>query len=211
MQISIFGITGNVGSKLAGMALTEGYWIKAFVRNKAKYLAEHPNQDSKLEILEGSLEDQNLINKVCQGSNAIFSMMGGGLDENPIKASERINPILNAMKANSMNRILAIGGMGILQTSDTRMIKDTPNFPPEFKNVSEVHLKTFEALSHSDMNWTLICPPTILEKEPTYEFRTEINFPPPDPTQIGNNDLAFFMLKEAKENKFLKCRVGISY
>ena len=73
------------------------------------------------------------------------------------------------------------------------------------------HKKAFELLRESDLNWTFVCPPDIINEGPTGSFVTNADYPPEQNNyKINAGDLALFMLNELVKNEFVKHRVGIS-
>jgi putative NADH-flavin reductase len=66
-------------------------------------------------------------------------------------------------------------------------------------------------LEASPLNWTIVGSPSIVEGDPTGNFTTSADYPPPGNKEvIGAGDLGLFMLKELENNRYLNKRVGIS-
>ena len=73
------------------------------------------------------------------------------------------------------------------------------------------HLKAYEYLKNSSLDWTFVCPPDILNAEVTgIMFTSAEHLPVPNNYKIATGDLAMFMLNELIKNKYLQTRVGIS-
>ena len=70
--ITIFGGSGGIGKFLVKLALDEGYYVKAYLRNPNKITLSHPN----LEVIKGELNDFQGIEKAISGSNAVVSTLG---------------------------------------------------------------------------------------------------------------------------------------
>ena len=112
-------------------------------------------------------------------------------------------------KAN-VQRIIAVGGQGILNADENKLIIESENYPEQFLAVGNEHLKAYEYLRNSNLNWTFIGAPNIIDAEPTGNFTTSKNYPPQsNSNKINTGDLAMFMLNELEKNEFVKCRVGI--
>jgi uncharacterized protein len=91
------------------------------------------------------------------------------------------------------------------------LLIDTPTYPAEFIPVGNEHRKAYEYLRDSNLDWTFICSPNILNSGPTGNYILSRDYPPqPNKYQINAGDLAQFMLNEADKNEFVKARVGIS-
>lgn len=115
------------------------------------------------------------------------------------------------MKKAGIRRIVALGGMGILNADEHTLLIDTPSYPTEYIPVGNEHRKAYEYLLNSDLDWTFVCSPDIINDGPTGNYITSRNYPPmPNRYKINAGDLAQFMLNELEKNEFVKTRVGIS-
>ncbi len=119
--------------------------------------------------------------------------------------------IVAQMENCGVKRIVGIGGLGLLQADEEKIIMDTEDFPKEYLAVSLEHQKALTYLQTSKLDWTFVCPPTITDEPPTGEINTASNhLPTPNNNKINAGDLALFMLSELERNEFLLQRVGIS-
>ena len=115
------------------------------------------------------------------------------------------------MKKNNVKRIIAIGGLGVLNFDENTFLLDREDYPKEYLPVGLEHKKAYEYLNESGLNWTFVCPPNIIDHEATGSFITKANYPPePNKYKINTGDLALFMLNEVSKNNFVGDRVGIS-
>lgn len=206
MQITVFGATGQVGREICQQALWKGYRVVAFGRNVAHLALEHPH----LKRFTGALFDATEVYNALQGSDVVLSAIGGALDGSDKARSLGIKNIILQMKARGINRIVALGGWGILNFDEATLLLDTPDYPAEYVPVGNEHRKAWELLRDSGLNWTFVCSPNIINAGPTGMYRTRANYPPAaDCTQINAGDLAQFMLNEIVRNEFVQQRVGI--
>lgn len=208
MRITIFGATGQVGRQLVRLALYQGHHVKAYGRNI--YNAGLP-EDDQLELCQGGLFDEGLVEDAVSGADAVLSVIGGSFDGTDKARSLGMKYIIAAMRKNKVSRIIALGGKGQLDGSEGQMLMDNPEFPEIFLPVSREHLKALQQLNDSGLDWTFICSPDIIDGDPTGHFLTSAGIAPdPDKNQVFSGDLALCMLQELRENKYLHQRVGIS-
>lgn len=208
MKIIVFGATGMVGKYLVKQALFKGHEVKAFGRNV--YTAGLP-EDNKLELVQGALFDEQEVYHALKGCDAVLSALGGNIDGADLTRSLGMKNIIAQMKRQSVKRIIGIGGMGVLDTAEGKYILDNPDYPPEYAAVGREHLKAFEQLKASELDWTFVCPPDIKDAGPTGQFTVEADhLPEPNHYVINAGDLALFMLNELEKNGFIGHRVGIS-
>ncbi len=208
MNLIIFGATGMVGKQLVQQALFMGHYVKAFGRNvfTTDYL-----QTENLELVQGALFDEGEVYRALKGCDAVLSALGGGFDGTDKTRSLGLKNIIAQMKKAGLKRIIAIGGMGVLNADEEKMLIDSDNYPPEFIPVGREHVKAYEFLKESNLDWTFVCPPDIQNEGPTGAYITNADYPPtPNNYKINAGDLAMFMLNELQKNEYVKLRVGIS-
>ena len=208
MKLIIFGATGMVGKRLVQQALFNGHQVKAFGRNV--YTTDQP--DSKdLELVQGALFDAGEVYNAIKGCDAVLSVIGGGMDGTDKARTLGMKNIIAQMQKAGVKRIIAIGGLGVLNAADDTLLIDGEDYPPEFVSVGKEHQKAWEYLKESGLDWTFVCPPNIIDEGPTGSYITSANYPPaPNNYRINAGDLAMFMLNELSKNEYIKERVGIS-
>lgn len=208
MIITVFGATGMVGRHVVKQGLYNDDTMKAFGRNV--FTTDFP-ENPKLELIKGALFDEEDVYEALKGSEAVVSVLGGATDGSDQTRSFGMKVIVDQMNRAGIKRIVALAGIGILPAGVDEMMMDQKTFPKEFLPVSKEHLKAYEVLKNSDLDWTIVCPPMIREAAETGSFNTKADaLPTPNRYSINSGDLALFMLKELKTNKYLKQRVGIS-
>jgi putative NADH-flavin reductase len=210
MTITVFGATGQVGIRIVRTALAKGYKVKAFGRSIEQMIDEDLRNDN-FEAIKGYVFDEKEVYEAVDGSDAVFSALGGAFDGTDKTRSLGLKNIITQMEKAGVKRLIAVGGMGTLNADEDTFIIDTPAFPEIFQPVGREHLKAFFALQASSLDWTFVCPPDIKNEDATGTYHTNANYPPePNNYRIAAGDLALFMLNEAVENKYVKQRVGIS-
>jgi uncharacterized protein len=208
MNVIIFGATGMVGKQLVKQALYMGYHVKAYGRN---VFTENLPGDKEIELIQGALFDEKQVFSAIKGCDAVLSALGGNADGRDVTRSLGMKNIVAQMERSGLQRIIGIGGMGILNADENTLIMDTPEFPPEYIPVSTEHLKAYNFLKNSALRWTFVCPPDIKDAAVTGIYTTNADYPPEkNKYQINTGDLAMFMLKEITANEFVQHRVGIS-
>lgn len=207
MQLIVFGATGQVGIQVVQQALWRDYSVKAFGRNVFDLKIEN----DQLELLKGALFDEGEVYDAVKDCDAVISTIGGAFDGTDKARSLGIKNIIKQMKKAGKKRIIALGGMGILNFDENSLLIDQENYPPEYIPVGNEHRKAFEYLNESGLDWTFVCSPDIINDGPTGNYFTSIDYPPqPNKYRINAGDLAQFMLNELEKNQCVQKRVGIS-
>lgn len=208
MKLVIFGATGMVGKQLVQQALFAKNNVRAFGRNvfTTDYL-----ETENLELVQGALFDEGEVYDAIKGCDAVLSAIGGSVDGMDKTRTLGMKNIIKQMHKAGVKRIVAIGGLGVLNADENSLLVDKEDYPAEYKAVGLEHKKAYELLDESGLDWTFVCPPNIINEGPTGSFTTNASYPPePNNYKINAGDLAMFMLKELQQNAFLKQRVGIS-
>ena len=207
MKITVFGATGQVGIEIVKQALWRKHQVTAFGRN----VFDLKMEDYNLHLFKGALFDEAEVLQAVTGADVVLSALGGAFDGSDKTRSLGIKNIIAQMNKAGVKRIIALGGLGILNADEHTLLIDTPSYPAEFIPVGNEHRKAYEYLKASDLDWTFICSPNILNNGPTGNYILSRDYPPqPNKFQINAGDLAQFMLNEAEKNEFVNARVGIS-
>ena len=210
MQITVFGATGKVGKHIVQLALDNGHSVVAFGRNVTSLLDADEFSD-QLKAIKGYVFDESEVYEAIQGSDAVISVLGGSFDGSDKTRSLGIKNIIKQMEKSAVKRIVALGGIGILNAEGEGFIIDQPSYPSEYLPVGMEHLQAYKSLQDSKLDWTFVCAPDIKEEVATGNYTTNKDYPPqPNNHKITAGDLAAFMLAEAEKNEYVKSRVGIS-
>lgn len=210
MNITVFGATGQVGKRIVQQALNKGYFVTAFGRN-VESLIDQDNLNEKLTAQKGYLFDEKDVAKAIDKADVIISVLGGASDGSDKTRSLGIKQIITQMQKKGKKRIIALGGMGVLNAEDNTLLLHADDYPEEYLAVGLEHLKAFELLLESNLDWTFFCPADIHDKDETGIFITSINYAPdPNHFRINAGDLAMAMLKAATNQEYVQQRVGIS-
>ena len=210
MVITVFGATGQVGSQVVTQALAKGYKVRAFGRN-VENLIDKDLRDDNFEAMKGYVFDEKDVLNAVKNVDAVVSCIGGAVDGIDKTRSLGIKNIVHQMEKATVKRIVAIGGLGVLNVDNETLLMDTPDYPDAYKPVSIEHLAAFKILEISTLNWTFICPPNILDKDFTGTYATIENIVPENNKgAINAGDLAACILKAIENNQFIKTKVGIT-
>jgi putative NADH-flavin reductase len=207
MFIALFGATGRVGTRVLEYALAEGHTVRALVRDPAT-LEKRPG----LDIMKGDVLDIPSVERAIKGTGAVISTLGGKGLEDPGEAQSRgMKNIVTAMTKLGVKRVLGVGGSGILDSVAGGLRHDQSNFLPVFRPVSMRHQQAWEAMRGSDSDWTMIACPDIAPGERTGTYRVVEDRLPEQGKKISVEDVADCLLKELREGKYLKKRIGVAY
>lgn len=210
MILTVFGATGMVGKHIVKNALALGHNVKAFGRNVESLIDEDLRNENLVSIKGYVFNEDDVFNAV-KGSDAILSALGGSFDGTDKTRSLGIKNIITQMEKAGIKRIVALANLGILNADDGTLLMDKPSYPKAFLPVGKEHLQACLFLKESNLDWTIVGSPDIVDAEATGEFITAADRPPSsNKGKINAGDLALFMISEAAKNQYINNRVGIS-
>lgn len=208
MKLIVFGATGMLGKELVKQALYNGHEVTAFGRN---VFTEGFPEDKHLHLVQGALFDEKDVLQALKNKDAVISALGGSMNGQDKTRSLGMKNIVQQMQHTGLQRIVAVGGLGVLEGENGKLLMEAEDFPQELIPVSQEHRKAWQYLENSQLDFTFVCPPTIISGEPTGIFQVSETVPPPENRfRIASGDLALFMLNCLRDHLYSRCRVGIS-
>lgn len=197
MTIALLGATGKTGRRVLDRALAAGYDVQALVRDPAKLVA----QDPRLTVVAGDVLDPGAVDRVVAGSDVVLSLFGQVKGSPRTLQTDGTRNVVDAMQRHGVRRLVTLSGGGL------RAPQDRPKAPDKvirflLKTLAghvladaEGHLAILEA---SDLDWTVVRGPRLLETPGTGSYRVgwvgvEAS------TQISRDDLADFLLTQVDD------------
>jgi uncharacterized protein len=208
MKLTIFGATTLVGLHLVKQALIAGHTVTAYGRNVHE-LIDMQEQNENLHLVKGGLFDKSDIEAAIKGADVVLSALGGATDGSDNTRSLGMKYIVEVMEKKEVNRIVALGGYGCLQADEDTLLAETESFPEQLKAVTEEHLKALHNLRTSDLEWSFLCPPTIVEGDVTGLYHTKADYAFENTVSLNAGDVAQCMLSEAVQNNYIHVKFGM--
>lgn len=209
MKIVVFGASGGTGHHIVEQALEAGYGVTAFVRSPGKLGVEHPN----LTVFQGDVMDAEKVEQAVAGQEAVISALGPTRPPVPGIMETGAKNIVAAMKKHGVRRIISTTGGGV---------RDPQDQPGLFDHIMKVLLtlmassvlKDSEAnvnvIRASDLDWTIIRFPRLLDGERTGKYR--VGYVGKDSgSQLSRADGADCILKEMESGEYLHRMPLVSY
>jgi putative NADH-flavin reductase len=209
MHITLYGSTGNAGSRILTEALNRGHQVTAVVRDPSKL-----NARSGLTILAGEHSTAAQIVPQIQGSDAVVSALGPGPD-NPERLVSLIDPLIAAVQQNSGLRLIVVGGAGSLNVAPGVSLIDSGYLPAEWMGIAKAHAEVLKHLRASNIDWTSFCPASYFEPgERTGKFRLgkdDLVSDANHQSRISMEDYAVALIDELEKPQHIRARFTIGY
>lgn len=209
MTITIFGATGMVGKQLITHCLSKGWLVRAFGRNIEKWIDTEKYRE-RFTAIKGYVFDEGDVKKAIKGCDAVLSALGGLLDGSDKTRSLGMKNIVAQMEKYGPERIVALGGMGVLDAPDgSGPLFLQEGYPKEYVAVGKEHFEAYQFLRASHLKWTFVCSPNILEADANGKFTVTSESPAPN-WEVNSGNLALAMVQMAEQDRYINQRVGIS-
>ncbi len=172
------------------------------VRNPAKLTVQNP----KLTVVQGDVLNQDDVDRVVQGSDAVISVIGQTKDAPRNLMTVAITNIIAAMHKYGVKRLVSLTGAGV----------DDPHDRPKLPNhLIKLALKLMsghvlkdaenhaEVIRKSDLDWVIVRGPMLNEGPYTGRYRVGwvgVN----TGSRISRADLADFILKQTTDTTYLR-------
>ncbi|KOU89653.1 MULTISPECIES: NAD(P)-dependent oxidoreductase [Streptomyces] len=207
MQLTVLGATGPIGGLVLRQALAAGHRVTALVRDEAR-LAQR--DAARVTVVVGDAARAADVEAAARGSQALICALGPGKDYKSTLATRTAAPVLEAMAAAGVRRLVWLSALGsggtvrrqsLLQTGASRLVMGTLMAD---KGVAD------ETVARSGLDWTIALPvmfgngrtaPGGYETIPLDGTRGRVG------GRIGRADVADFLLSAATGGQWIRRRV----
>ncbi|MFP5502611.1 MAG: NAD(P)-dependent oxidoreductase [Candidatus Sericytochromatia bacterium] len=206
-SLFLIGATGRLGGRLLAEALGRGWAVTALVRDPARLAVRHP----ALRVVRGDVRDRPTLEALLPGHDAVVSALGTRRGQEPYETlSSGMAALAAAMEAVGPRRLVAVAAAGILQADAQTLRRDMPGYPAAFRSGSAEHLKAWQTLQASSLDWTIVCPPELVEGDRDQPLVVQPDYLPAGPKRVSMEALAKLMITLLQEEAHHGVRLGMS-
>ncbi|MFI1284326.1 NAD(P)-dependent oxidoreductase [Streptomyces sp. NPDC020858] len=109
MQLTVLGATGPIGQQVLQQALAAGHRVTVLVRDPARL----PQRDEKrVTVVIGDAASAAGVEEATRGSQALVCALGAGKDYKSTLATRTAGPVLEAMAAAGVERLVWLSALG---------------------------------------------------------------------------------------------------
>jgi putative NADH-flavin reductase len=206
MNITIFGASGAIGQLLTQLALDNGDFVTAYVRNPQKISLKHPN----LSLVQGELSNASTIEKAVAESDVVISTLGPASDMSrklkgtPIADGHEL--IIRAMKKLNKKRLITLATPALQSDDDKKNISTI--LPGVLAKVflpnGHAEMKKMEGLiKQSSLDWTVvrIINPNVKHKGQSYDYSFGDKSAK---LSVSRENIAKLMYSAARDNQLIR-------
>ncbi|ROH99649.1 NAD(P)-dependent oxidoreductase [Chryseobacterium daecheongense] len=197
--VAVIGGTGKSGQYLVQHLVRKGYPMKLLVRNPEHFTPGN----SLIKIVKGDARDYNAVDALIKDCTVVISTLGQPKGEKSI-FSDATGNMIKAMHSNGIKRYIVTTGLSVSTPFDmkNKTVKAATEWMYEYYPETTLDKqKEYELLTKSNLDWTLVRLPLILQTLET--FPTEANLNDCKGENISATDLAEFLVSEIEDEHFL--------
>lgn len=215
MKIVIFGVTGNIGRRIANEAVSRGHEVVGVVRNPDA----SSGMGEQVPLMRGDATRVSDVVRVAQGADAVVSAISPrpGTTGNAPSLSTVARVLIEGLKQAGVKRLLVVGGAGSLEVAPGVALMDAPGFPEAYRAEAiegRDSLNVYRG-EGGGLDWTFLSPAAeIGPGERTGRYRTTIDQFLTDAqgnSRISYEDYAVALLDEIERPQHPGRRFGVAY
>ena len=209
MKVALYGSTGKAGSRILKELVSRGHRVTAIARNPAKLEGV-----AGITTKKDDLSDVNRTAEAIRGVDAVISAYAPPQD-NTDEIVEVTQRQVEAVKRAGNPRLLVVGGAGGLNVAPGVTLLDSGYLPDAYKPIATSHVRAFNVLKTSDIDWTYLAPAAYFEPgERTGKFRLgndELIANEKQESRISMEDYAIALVNELEKPEHRKQRFSVGY
>jgi hypothetical protein len=210
MKVALYGATGQAGSRILKELVSRGHKVIAIARNPAGLTEHGPD----VLVRKDDLSDPKSIAAAIEGAEAVVSAYGPPKDDVDaiVGVTERL---IEAVSQRPGTRLVVVGGAGGLNVAPGVTLLESGYLPEAFQPIVKAHIKTFNVLRASKIDWTYFAPAAYFEPgNRTGKFRLgkdELIANAQQESRISMEDYAIALVDELEQPKHRRQRFSIGY
>ena len=210
MKLTIFGATGTTGSVLAAQALAAGNDVTAVVRDASRLtIPAHP----RLRAVTADVMDPASIEQAVEGADAVISAVGPRGTGPTTVIRDSVRSIIQAMDKTGTRRFVEVSGSVVADEGESfymRYLVKPLARRTFLRDVCADMRAGEDEIRHSDLDWTIVRPPSLNDKAATGSYRTAIDKNLPHGFSVARGDLAAYMLGLVDDPASVRRHVAIA-
>jgi putative NADH-flavin reductase len=210
MKLTILGATGATGLALTEQALAAGHDVTAVVRDPARLTVP---VHARLRTITADVMDPASIADAIAGTDAVISAVGPRGTGPTTVIQDSVRSIIAAMDKTGARRLIEVSGSIVADDGESAYMRYLikPLARRTFlRHVCADMRQGEEQIRRSDVDWTIIRPPSLTSKPATGIYRTAVDRNLPRGFTISRADLAECILTLVDDPATVRTHVSIA-
>jgi len=196
MRIVVFGASGGTGRELVRQGLAQGHEVTGFVRNPGSMEGV-----TGVRVATGDARNAEAVAAAVEGQEAVLSALGSRTLRDSTLLPEAMTGILAGMRQHGVRRLIVLGAAGAWPGASSKV----SGVGKVIVGVLRLTLlrRAFaaqramqELIFASDVDWTIVQPPFLLNEPGRGVYRVDGEGLPPRGMRIARGDVAAFMVAQ---------------
>ena len=207
MKLVVFGATGGIGARVVEQGLAAGHDVTAVARRPEAISVKH----RRLTVVQGDVLSPQKLPAIIAGQDAVVSAVGAR-DRGPTTVySAGASNVMQAMTAAGVRRIIAISASGLEPGPVWQRVVAKQVLWRVFKYMYADLVLMEQALSASDLDWTILRPPQLTDGPCTGHYQIAINRHLSHGSKLSRADTADYILKHLSDPATYHGVVEVAY
>ena len=201
MKLAVIAANGKAGQLITKEAYDRGLDVTAIVRSSNKTVTDQVIQKNLFDLTTADIAEFDVVIDAF-----------GQSDENKLDEHSKSMKHLGDLVSNSNKRLLIIGGAGSLYVDEAHTLKliDSPDFPEQFKKISQAQIKTLEEIQkRKDVKWTFVCPAPVFQYDGEKTGEYKLSADEVIGSKVSYADFAQAMVDEVLEAQHIQQRFAV--
>lgn len=201
MKLAVIAANGKAGQFITKEAYDRGLDVTAIVRSSNKTVTDQVIQKNLFDLTTADIAEFDVVIDAF-----------GQSDENKLDEHSKSMKHLGDLVSNSNKRLLIIGGAGSLYVDEAHTLKliDSPDFPEQFKKISQAQIKTLEEIQkRKDVKWTFVCPAPDFQYDGEKTGEYKLSADEVIGSKVSYADFAQAMVDEVLEAQHIQQRFAV--
>lgn len=211
LHITLFGGTGQVGSRVLAEAVSRGHHVTAVVRDPSRALELPPAVHAEI----GDATNVTDVSRLSAGQDLVISATRPGPGREP-ELVIAAKALLAGLAGTGVRLLLVGGAAGLTVPGGTTVLND-PRFSNEsYRAIAEACIEQFEVCrADTEVDWTYASPPALLVPgKRTGNYRVgsdELVVDSEGRSMISYDDFAVALIDEAERPVHKRTRFTVAY
>lgn len=205
MRIALIGATGRIGRAVLDEALALGHEVRPLLRPGREWTDSSAAAPVHVDVFDAAA-----LALALAGCDAWVSAYGVPPTEPPGRLAELTAVLLRGAERAGVDRLITVGGAGMLEIAPGVLLGDAPDFPPALRPKVEAHADAVAVLKTlgAKVAWTCVSPPAQISASPrTGRWRSDAGRLVRDAdgaSCIGYADFAAALIDELVQRRYLR-------
>lgn len=209
-QIVVLGANGGIGNQVVVQALAAGYHVTAILRTPQNLTLRH----SDLKIVQGDIMRAGTLDEHLRGKDIVISAIGKNSVKKTTLYSQGNKNLIEAMERTGVKRTFFISASGLdVNPTHSLLVRLATKYILQtiLHNMYADQRIMENIIKKSDIDWTIVRPPKLLDSAKTASYRISTNGFLDNGLSISRADVAHFIIHNLNNWAIINKTVEIAY